>query len=278
MVNIIQHGSDGLGHQLHGLFSCLILHNVGNYRFSGYDFIKKPFKFQHLTPIEEQQCKLYLSEVVKLFIQKYDINDRKFNGYIHSHEVYKIPSNSDENILYGLDNAYYFDRINLTPDERILHSKNIHDMTPLFINKYLPPSLLSEKSIVVHVRLGDALTTGRGDSINNYNKALMKLLDILINKYIDYEYYFHTDGNIDFILDKLKGKNVKYTLSEKNTPILNVISDLIHSKILICGNSGLSKVCSFLGNKELVVINDDNEHSMPSITRKISDYISDNST
>ena len=97
MVYIIQHGVDGLGHQLHGLFSCLILHNVGNYRFSGYDFIKKPFKFQHLTPIEEQQCKLYLSEVVKLFIQKYDINDRKFNGYIHSHEVYNIPEKSDEN-------------------------------------------------------------------------------------------------------------------------------------------------------------------------------------
>jgi hypothetical protein len=274
MINIIQHGSDGLGHQLHGLFSCLILHNVGNYRFSGYDFIKKPFKFQHLTPIEEQQCKLYLSEVVKLFIQKYDINDRKFNGYIHSHEVYNIPEKSDENILYGLDNAYYFDKINLSSIEKAIHNKNICDMAPLFINKYLPSSRLPDKNIVIHIRMGDALTTGRGESINNYNNMLMKLIDILINKYIDYEYYFHTDGNIEFILDKLKDKNVKYNLSEKNTPILNVISDLIHSKILICGNSGLSKVCSFLGNKELVVINDDNKHSMPTITRKISDYIS----
>lgn len=276
MIHIIQHGSDGLGHQLHGLFSCLILHNVGNYRFSGYDFIKKPFKFQHLSTIEQQQSKLYLCEVVELFIQKYEISNRKFNGYIHSHEVYKIPENSDENILYGLDNAYYFDRINLTNDERVLHSKNICDMAPLFINKYLPPRRLSENNIVIHVRMGDALTSGRGESIKNYNASLMKLIDILINKYIDYEYYFHTDGNIDFILDKLTGKNIKYTLSEKNTPILNVISDLIHSKILICGNSGLSKVCSFLGNKELVVINDDNKHSMPTITRKISDYISDN--
>ena len=276
MINIIQHGRDGLGHQLHGLFSCLILHNVRNYRFSGYDFIKKPFKFQHLSPIEQQQCKLYLSEVVQLFIKKYEISNRKFNGYIHSHEVYKIPENSDENILYGLDNAYYFDRIHLTCVEKLLHNKNICDMAPLFINKYLPPKQLHENNIVVHVRMGDALTSGRGESINNYNKALIKLIDILINKYIDYEYYFHTDGNIDFILDKLKGKNIKYTLSEKHTPILNVISDLIHSKILICGNSGLSKVCSFLGNKELVVINDDNKHSMPTITRKISDYISDN--
>ena len=149
-------------------------------------------------------------------------------------------------------------------------------MAPLFINKYLPSNRLSEKNIVVHIRLGDALITGRGESINNYNKTLLKLIDILINKYIDYEYYFHTDGNIDFILDKIQRRNIKYTVSRKNTPILNVISDLIHSKILICGNSGLSKVCSFLGNKELVVINDDNKHSISTITCKISDYISDN--
>jgi len=278
MINIIQHGSDGLGHQLHGLFSCLILHNVGNYRFSGYDFIKKPFHFEHLSQNEEQLCKLYLIEIVELFIAKYiNVIPKKFKRYIHSHEVYKIPDDPDENILYGLDNAYYFDRIPLTSDQKILHSKNIRDMAPLFINKYLPSDRLPEKNIVIHVRLGDALTSGRGESINNYNNMLMKLLDILINKYIDYEYYFHTDGSIDFILDKLKGKNVKYTLSNKNTPILNVISDLIYSKILICGNSALSKVCSFLGNKELIIINDDNKHSMPQITYKISDYISDNS-
>ena len=44
-INIIQHGMDGLGHQLHGLFSCLILHNIRNYYFDGYAFIKKYFIF-----------------------------------------------------------------------------------------------------------------------------------------------------------------------------------------------------------------------------------------
>lgn len=277
MVNIIQHGCDGLGHQMYGLFTCMILHNVGDYKFSGYTFIKKSFNFQHLSLDEREKSELYLIEVINLFIKKYNIIDKQFNGYIPCIEVYKIPTIPDENILYVLDNAYFFDRINLTISERVLHSKNICDMAPLFINKYLPSTRLSEKNIVVHIRLGDALITGRGESINNYNKTLLKLIDILINKYIDYEYYFHTDGNIDFILDKIQRRNIKYTVSGKNTPILNVISDLIHSKILICGNSGLSKVCSFLGNKELVVINDDNKHSISTITCKISDYISDNS-
>lgn len=112
---------------------------------------------------EEQLCKLYLNEIVELFIAKYNIIPKKYKGYIHSHEVYKIPDNSHENILYGLDNAYYFDRINLTTDERLLHSENIRDMAPLFINKYLPSNRLTEKNIVIHIRLGDALTTGRGN-------------------------------------------------------------------------------------------------------------------
>ena len=55
-------------------------------------------------------------------------------------------------------------------------------MAPLFINKYLPPKQLPDNNIVIHIRMGDALTTGRGESINNYNKALIKLIDIIENK------------------------------------------------------------------------------------------------
>ena len=32
-INIIQHGTDGMGHQLHGLLSCLALHNIDKYYF-----------------------------------------------------------------------------------------------------------------------------------------------------------------------------------------------------------------------------------------------------
>jgi hypothetical protein len=137
MINIMQHGSDGVGHQLYGLFTCMILHNVGDYKFSGYNFIKKSFNFQHLSVDEQQKCKLYLIEVMNLFIKKYTIIDGQFKGYIHSHEVNKIPSVPDENVLYGLDNAYYFDRLKLTDDEKVIHDKNICDMAPLFINKSL---------------------------------------------------------------------------------------------------------------------------------------------
>ena len=49
-INIIQHGTDGMGHQLHGLLSCLALHNINNYYFDGYIFIKK--QTPHVTSLE----------------------------------------------------------------------------------------------------------------------------------------------------------------------------------------------------------------------------------
>lgn len=154
-----------------------------------------------------------------------------------------------------------------------LHAKNIQDIKPLFINKYLPDNRLDKDNIVLHFRMGDALTTGRGDSINNYNNQILKLLEIFSNKYNNYTYYLHTDGEVDSIITFLTEKNIKFNLFKKDTNILSVLSDFIYSKILICGNSALSKVTSFLGNKELVIINDDNKHSMPKYTYKISQYL-----
>lgn len=277
-VNIIQHGTDGFGHQLYGLFSCLLLHNVKHYHFDGFSFIKKPFKFEHLTNEQELQCKQYMTEIAQLFIEKFKVetNNKPYGKYIHSHEVYKIPNDFNENFLYGLDNAYYFNRIQLNETERQLHSKNIANIKPLFVNKYLPENRLDKNNIVIHIRMGDALTTGRGQSIYRYNEQICKLLKIFKHKYKNYTYYLHSDGNIDNIIQILKDTNEKFILSKKLTPILNVISDFIHSNIFICGNSGLSKVCSFLGNKELIITNDDNKHSMPDDCIKITDYINYN--
>ena len=47
-ISIIQHGTDGMGHQLHGLLSLLALHNVDNYYFDGHAFIDKNFSFEHI--------------------------------------------------------------------------------------------------------------------------------------------------------------------------------------------------------------------------------------
>lgn len=277
MVNIIQHGVDGFGHQLHGLFSCLILHNVKKFYFDGYSFLKKDFRFQHIHNEEVNNVTKYLREIVILFIKKYNIQEVKINKHIHSHEVYKIPNNYEINTLYSLDNAYIFEKLNLTDKESNIHKQNIENISNLFVNRYLPENKLDNNNIVFHFRLGDAMTTGRCNSINSYNSLLIKLIDIFIHIYPNYKYYLHTDGDISFFENKLKEHNINYIINNKKTPLLNVLSDFIYSKIFICGNSSLSKVCSFLGNKELTIICDDNYHSMPDNVYKISNYINNNS-
>ena len=273
MVNIIQHGSDGFGHQLYGLFSCLLLHGIRNYYFDGIVFINKKFHFDHLNNNEQKLCKNYLTKVVSLFNKANNINKKRYNGYIHSHEIYKIPTNYKENVIYGLDNVYYFDRINLNNHERIHHTNNINKINPFFLNDELPKNRLDSNNVVIHIRQGDALTTGRGESISSYNKKVMNLLDIFFKKYSNFTYYLHSDGDVTIFENTFKKNNIKYYIYNKNTPILQVVSDFMYSKIFICGNSGLSKACSFINNKELIIINDDNKHSLPEKTIKISEFI-----
>ncbi len=55
--NIMQHGIDGFGHQLLGLFSTLILHNIKNYNFRGDIFINKYFRYDHVSKDEELELK-----------------------------------------------------------------------------------------------------------------------------------------------------------------------------------------------------------------------------
>ena len=46
-----------MGHQLHGLLSCLALHNINKYYFDGYAFINKYITFQHIKGIESTNVK-----------------------------------------------------------------------------------------------------------------------------------------------------------------------------------------------------------------------------
>ena len=52
-LKIIQRGSgEGLGHQLLGIVSCLVIHGVKDYYFDGNAFKKNDFHFEHLTKQE----------------------------------------------------------------------------------------------------------------------------------------------------------------------------------------------------------------------------------
>lgn len=265
---IIQHSVDGFGHQLHGLFSTMILHNIKNYYFDSHAYCNKHFVFEHISEEESNIMKQYLIESVSRFKYYYNQNPSQYKSIYHVHELNNIPNEHNSNVLYSIDNAYYFDRLYLSSNDQARHNENIQEYKHFFMNNYIT-NRLDKDNIVINVRLGDALTGDRKDSIHQYNNKLGLLMQKLTKKYPNHRIYVHSDGNPDFL------KDYNYTFFGKNTPLIDVLSDFIYSKVLICGISSLSYVSAFLGNHELIIINDDNTTSLPPNTKKISDCISE---
>lgn len=268
--NIIQHGIDGFGHQLYGLFTTLILHNIKNYNFRGDIYLNKKLYFRlHLS--EEEQIKVsdYLKEAIVLFNKENNNIIIDINKHIHSHEIYKIPTNYDLNTVYSIDNAYYFEKIGLSEQEKIIHNENIHKFKKYFIeNKYLPQNRLENNSIVVHIRLGDAMNYDNwANEINDNNKKIYKVISILKNKYPSHKLYVHSNGTPDFL------KDFEYTFFDKNTSVLQFLSDVINANIFICSPSALSKASTFFTKAKTIIIPDDTKQNVDKKCVKISDYI-----
>jgi len=258
--HIIQHGIDGFGHQLYGLFTTMILHNIRNYFFDGQMYCGKKYSFQHVNQQEADALHQYLTEAVKSFCYDHQqFSPIQYKNYIHSHEIYKVPSDYKEDCLYSIDNAYYFDRIDLNDEEIKCHTKNIEQYSKYFVeNNYLPKNRLKENNIVIHIRQGDALLYSQwAKSIKSFKENIKILIKKLKVKYPDYQIYIHSNGNVDFL------KNHDFIFYGKETPLLQMLSDFIHAKIFVCGNSAFSTVCTFLGNHDLIIVPDDNKLSIP---------------
>ena len=276
--HIKQIGQDGLGHQLHGLITTLIFHYVKDYYFDGHAYIRNNFSFEHLDEEDSKNAELFLTESIKKFIEFYSQNEITYKNYIFAHEIYNIPENNDNNTLYGVDNAFDLNMCkNLNEEDIQKIIENLDVMKSFFINnKYLPQKRLVDKNIVIHIRLGDAVYSGRGDKIKNHIYKIIELIDIFSIQYPEYTYYLHTDGEVDLIISKLNSMNIKYVLFKKNTKILDVLSDLIFSDIFVCGVSSLSIFCSLLNNKKLTIIDDESSYFMLQKNyHKISSYIQD---
>tara|TARA_R110001632_G_scaffold96504_1_gene202875 strand:+ start:4768 stop:5685 length:918 start_codon:yes stop_codon:yes gene_type:complete len=265
--HIIQHGLDGTGHQFYGIFTSLILHGIKDYYFDGLEFIKKRFKFQHITNYESCQVKDYFIESIKNFSKDLNQNRVSYSNTIHSHEIYNVPLNYSERTLYSIDNAYYFDRIGLNEKEKTQHRENIKKFKKYFINDKLPNNRLVENNIVIHIRMGDAMETSRKESINNFINNFKILIDKLKKDYPEYKIYIHSDGKLD-VFDQ-EG----LVFFDKKTNILQILSDFIHSKIFICSNSGLSIICTFLGNHDKIIVPGDINHSLPENCITIENYL-----
>jgi hypothetical protein len=245
----------------------MILHKIRNIYFNPSTYINKNFSFEHLDEQQSQKAKEYLIECVTLFEQDNLIFSKEIYNFLQCDNIKSVLDRYDENLVYAIDNAYYFEDLNLQQEENKKHKQNISIFKKYFINKYLPPKRLEEKNIVVHIRLGDAINTDRKISLSKFNDNLVKLIRIFDVKFPEHRIYLHTDGNVDL----LEKENI--TVFTKDENILYVLSDFIHATIFVANNSSLSEVSCFFGEKKLIIVNDEAKTSKPENTIKMSDYI-----
>jgi len=270
MINIIQNGTDGFGHQLHGLISIMALHGVNQYYFDAIAFTQKVFTFEHISKTESLELAEYLTEVAQSFAIFHQMNVKKYKEIMHAHEVYLIPEKYSSEVLYSLDNCYYLDRIPISLREKLQVKDNFSTLNQFFLNKKIS-SKNSEPTIVIHIRLGDAMHTPRKNSLLKFKADVINCLPKLKNKYPNHLFIIHTDGEIPEIEKVLKQQQSDYQINSKNTPILDVMSDMIYANVFICGNSSLSKACVFLNTAGRdIYVHEDNKHSLPDNVQKIS--------
>lgn len=272
-ISLIQNGSDGIGHQLLGLFSCMVLHGVNDICFDGQAFLSKSFKCEHLQQHDSKSAFSYMKEIVKLFIE--------LEKCVPNDNIKRMIQTSlndisyQQDVLYMIDNAYNFKKICFKDTlSRERHNINIDKYRSLLINEHLPTSRLCENNIVVHIRQGDAMRyKDRRISLLKHQSSLIQLIPYLHKLYENHQYYVHTDGDATFLTNELNKHNITYKCFVKNEPIMNVLSDFIHSKVFITSSSALSLFCTFAENHELTIIPDDTVISTPDTCIKISEIM-----
>ena len=240
-INIFQHGTDGFGHQLYGLFSLLILHGVKDYYFEPYIFINKSFNFDHISEEEKKICKNYMIKIVTDFINKNNLQPISYPKIVYTKNIPQIA----DHVLYSFDNAY-LSNIGLNEIENQLRLENINDVKKYFMNSNIENVFNSEKNIVIHVRCGDALY--RYKNKKEYDSTILKIIEKLQLLYPLYKIHIHSDGEAINLQDTI--------FYNKKTPILDVFSNFIYSDIIVISHSALSMVASFMGEKELVIVPD----------------------
>jgi len=223
MLKICQHSTDGFGHQLEGMIR-LISFSLNNENIDYVYNLKKKFVFEH-SNFNIINLNLYLLKALEILHSKYGkrltynniiFNEKRPLDYLNSNNIYCYDGVGDGSSL-----PVTFEDINEL-------KKSLPELRAAFINCHLPmPSYTKDKlNVVCHIRMGDAVGTRILD-----NNSIFKF----IKKYDStYNIIIHTNGEINFKF------NTNVTIYDKNTDVLQILSDFIHADILIMNYSSLS--------------------------------------
>ena len=246
-IKICQHGTDGFGHQFEGMLRLisLSLNEKVDYMYD----LKKTFSFEH-SNIELNLLTSYLRKGLEILSNGFTINKiTKEYKVVNDDRPIKTILNDDKdysNTIYCYDgvgcgrflpsNFEYIDEF----------KKSLPMLRKAFVleNTFLPtPSYYNNGNynVVCHIRLGDAVGTRPLDN-DNIIHFIKKQQENMNNHII-----IHSDGDVDF----LKTNNT--TICDKNTDVLQILSDFIHADTLLINYSALSIAGHLLADENQLV-------------------------
>lgn len=232
-IKICHYGNDGFGHQLEGMMRLisLALNNKAEYVYD----LRKQFVFEH-TNFDTHQLNLYLLKALEILsyqskqptIQKeYKITHNETRTF---EEIMKLDEYSNTVYCYdGVGCGKYLPS-NFEDINELM--KSLPKLRQAFVleNQFLPKPSYDNNciNVVCHIRLGDAVGTRILD--NEKIIHFIKTLQSNAKNHVT----VHSDGNIDF----LKTENT--TLCDRNTDVLQILSDFIYADMLVINYSSLS--------------------------------------
>jgi len=274
LLNVVQGGHDGFGHQIEGLIRLISLH-MNNRIFYNYDFMKN-YSFEHSNFSREILVK-YIENVLQLLRNIH----QPFTKLSEAQEQVVLPVVFDLQHLgrrlrqrerkllakgffrRGAQQAKLSIEQNITLLDGVGFGKlplpeyfagnrelsgNLKKLRKIFVteNVDLPKPIydINNHNICIHIRLGDAVTVGR-----KLDKNIIKTIDILKLKYPNSFIHVFSDEP-----EKINyKKDERIILYDKNADVLMIFSCFIHSDILVVSYSSLSIAAHLLGKKSQIV-------------------------
>jgi hypothetical protein len=230
MIKICQHSNDGFGHQLEGMIRLISLSLNNEKIYYVYD-LRKKFLFEH-SNFDSNKLNSYLLNSLDFLYSKHG-KKITYNKIILNEK--KPLHHLDSTNVHCYDGVGDGSRLPITFEDIDKLKKSLPELRDAFINCYLPKPSYSKEllNVVCHIRMGDAVGTRILD--NNSIFKFIKQFDPSYNVII------HTNGEIS---SNEISKNV--TIYDKNTDVLQILSDFIHADILIMNYSSLSIVAHLL--------------------------------
>jgi|TARA_B110000483_G_C18183182_1_gene537853 hypothetical protein len=260
MINISQLSNDGIGHQLHGIFTLMCMHNVFDYYYDAYVYIENIISkdIEHIIQSDKQELINILLKIHELFIEEFKTEKKTYMNYTNSQPIINLSNN--ENTLNYLDSIFFFNKhfANIKENKTFISNYNlVKDIfrKTLNINEYN-----KQYETIIHIRHGKSNEYQYFNNIyiqTKYWESIKKLIIKMTNH--NKNIIIHTDAdNLDFIFNDFSDEKKKLVTIINKYNVLQALCDFINCKNLVISFSSLSTLAGLLSDNVFIIPDDKN--------------------